>query len=278
MQSVNKIKIVCAVWSVLALLSCGATEWRNIDQAHHLAGRKTSEGYLRDKVVLVVRWDVKSADADELLTRCAELWESFKNKQFVLLGAPILEEGSSWKPSTADLKFPIYAGAGIAKGEPAQGSFYVVDETGKIVYRGRSDRDATQAIVQAITDADAPKDVKMWCKFLDYEFTSLPAHAFLRMKDFRKRFPKDAKAYETKFSEIKKINDIEKVADLVAFAKRAKDPPVFNAKEKNKRRKYESLVKDILEKCRPLKAVEDFQLQQEAKNALADLTWAAATF
>ena len=47
-----------SLFAALAAATALAVDWRNLDEEHHLGGRKTSKGYLRGKVVLVDRWGV----------------------------------------------------------------------------------------------------------------------------------------------------------------------------------------------------------------------------
>jgi len=265
--------------TVAAIAVHAGVEWRNLDEPHHQGGRKASEGYLQGKVVLVVRWNPKTSAG--LSARLEEIWSSFKSKQFVLLGSPVGGSVKSGGETGKTISFPQYADAGLAEIEPksdAMPFFYVVDETGRVVYNGFDDRLATQEIVTALTDMDSPKSLAQWRRFLDYELEHLPAHAYNRLQAFRKAFPKEAAAYREKERALTSDKSVKGVADLVAFAKRAKDAPAFTPREKAKRAKLQSLVKSVRTKCAPLKEVADPRLVQEAKNALADLAWMEATF
>ena len=262
-----------------------AVEWKNVDAEHYLGGRKASVGYLQGKVVLVDRWGAHCPPCRALLPRVEEIWQSFKTKPLVVLGGHCKGWGSTDEVTELitehKLTYPIYEDAALAVGEPkftAIPFLYVVDETGKVIYMGRDERTATQVVVSALTDLESPKDLNQWRHFLDYELEHLPCRGYLRLRDFRKKFPKEAKAYETKARELAAIPDLKKVADLVEFAKKAKDPPVFGPKDTAKKAKYEKLVKDEIDKCENLKAHPDPRVAQEAKNALADLKWTQATF
>ena len=262
-----------------------AVEWKNVDAEHYLGGRKASAGYLQGKVVLVDRWGAKCPPCRALLPRVEEIWQSFKTKPLVILGGHCKGWGSAEEVKALieenKLSYPVYEDAGLASGEPKFDDIpflYVVDETGKIVYLGHDERNATQAIVMALTDMEAPKNVAQWKRFLDYELEHLPCRGYLRLRDFRKKFPKEVKAYESKAKDLAAIPDLKKVADLIEFAKKAKDPPVFGPKDKAKKTKYEKLVKDVIDKCEGFKAHPDPRVAQEAKNALADLKWTQATF
>ena len=266
-------------------LGAQAVEWKNIDADHHLGGRKASAGYLQGKVVLVDRWGAHCPPCRALLPRVEEIWQSFKTKPLVVLGGHCRGWGSAEEVKALidenKLTYPVYEDAGLMTGEPKFSSIpflYVVDETGKIVYLGRDERTATQAIVTALTDMEAPKNLAQWKRFLDYELEHLPCRGYLRLRDFRKKFPKEAKAYEAKAKELASIPDLKKAADFIEFAKKAKDPPLFGPKDKAKKAKYEKLVNDVIGKGEAFKSNPDPRVAQEAKNALADLRWTQATF
>lgn len=262
-----------------------AVEWKNVDPDHYLGGRKASEGYLQGKVVLVDRWGAKCPPCRALLPRVEEIWKSFKTKPFVVLGGHCKGWGSAEEVKALieanRLTYSVYEDAALAVGEPdfdAIPFLYVVDETGQVVYFGRDERSATQAIVTALTDMESPRNLKQWRRFLDFELEKLPGRAYLRMQEFKKKFPQEAKEYSAKFKELEQVKDVKKLADLVAFAKKAKDSRVFSAKEKAKQQKFEKMVKGAISKYDPLKNSDDPRVAQEAKNALADLKWTQATF
>ena len=276
--------ILLAVVVAVASLA-QAVEWRNVDAEHYLGGRKASSGYLQGKVVMVCLWRADDESSRELLPRLEEIWGNFKNKQFVALGGH-LEEGGTDERAREELakckvSFPVYREAGLSRGDPkykALPFLYIVNETGKVVYMGRDDRMATQALVTALTDMESPRSVAQWKRFLDYELDNLPCHGYLRLREFRKLYPKDVKAYEPKAKELLAIPNLKKMAELVEFAKKAKDPPVFGAKDTAKKEKYQQLVEDVISKCEAFKEHPDPRVAQEAKNAIADLKWAQATF
>ena len=264
----------------------GAVEWRNVDPEHHIAGRKASEGYLQGKVVLVDRWGLGCPPCRKLLPRIEEVWQSFRTKPFVVLGGHCKgwgdADGIRAIAKDLGLTYSIYEGAGLAVGEPSFNSIpflYVVDETGKVIYMGRDERTATQVVVTALTDMESPKNVRQWKHFLDFELENLPGRAFLRINEFKEKFPDDAKAYADKERELKAIPEIKKLAELVEFSKRAKDAREFGTKTAQ-RAKYQKLVRDAISgtKYASLLKSNDARVVREAKNSLADLKWTAAEF
>ena len=100
-----------------------------------------------------------SADEDSvaLLPRIENVWSAYKSKPFVVIGSH--RGGKSAKVANlirkSKVTFPVYEDAGRTKEPGAGGRYpivYVVDDTGKMVYRGRSDLEATEAVVTAIPD------------------------------------------------------------------------------------------------------------------------------
>lgn len=277
------MKQIIMVAALATVGVAGAVEWRNLDQEHQLGGRKASEGYLRGKVVLVDRWGLRCPPCRAMLPQVEALWQSFKTKPFVVLGGHCKGwgEAEDVKKFVAQQKltYPIYEDAGLATGEPefdAIPFLYVVDETGKVVYTGHSERMAREAIVNSLTDMEAPRNLAQWRRFLDFELEHLPGRAYLRANEFRKKFPAEAKEYYEKFKALTAIPDVKKLAELVAFSRTAKDSPAFGPKDKVKKDKFARLIKSAISKYASLKESADPRVAQEAKNALADLIWAEA--
>jgi hypothetical protein len=93
-------------------------EWQNLDAAHHLAGRMASSGYLRGKVVYVDCRDYGDKSSAEAVRRMEEAWQTFKMKQFVMIGSHRGEAGAEKVKRIAEelgLSYPIYADAGVAR-------------------------------------------------------------------------------------------------------------------------------------------------------------------
>jgi len=271
------------MWACCCLALVGtatAVEWKNVDADHYRGGRKASAGYLQGKVVLVDRWGVGCPPCRALLPRVEAIWKSFKNRQFVVLGGHC--EG--WGDAAGirrlvdqnGLTYPVYEGAGLAKGEPAFDAIpflYVVDETGRIVYRGHGEREATEAVVTALTDMDVPRNVMQWRRFLDYEIDNLPGRAYLRLKEFNRKFPAEAREYVPKARTLLTLPRIKDLADLVALAAQYKNLVPKNANEK---RQFPALLKAAIRRYSDLKDHEDPRMAQEAKNSIADLKWTLA--
>ena len=115
-----------------------------------------------------------------------------------------------------------------------------------------------------------------WRRFLDYELTALPGRAFLRLEEFRKKFPVEAKEYAEAGRKLEKTPDIKKLVELVKFAKQAKDMRAFRAEQKDKKAKFAKMIEGAISKYASLKESEDPRVAQEAKNAIADLLWTQA--
>ena len=282
MELMSKMSVAAVALACAASLHA-AVRWSNVDAAHYLAGRKASEGYLMGKVVLVDRWGAKCPPCRAMLPQVEQIWRSFKTKPFVVLGGHCEGWGSAEEVrrivEEKGLTYPIYEGARLAEGEPPFDGIpflYVVDETGLVVYKGRNERIATQAIVTALTDMEAPRNLRQWRRFLDYELEALPGRAYLRLEEFRKKFPSEAKEYAEAGRKLEKTPDIKKLVELVKFARQAKDMREFTDGQKDKKKKFARMLESAISKYAPLKESVDPRVAQEAKNAIADLQWTQA--
>ena len=282
----TRMSVFVAALVGAASLNAGVA-WRNVDSDHYIAGRKASEGYLQGKVVLVDRWGLGCPPCRRLLPRVEELWRSFRTKPFVVLGGHCAgwgdAEGIQKLAKDLGLTYPIYEDAGLAENEPQFSGIpflYVVDATGKILYKGHDERLATQVVVTALTDMESPKNLEQWKRFLDFELENLPGRAYLRLAEFKKKFPAEAKAYSEKERALKAVPDVKKLSELVDFAKKAKDMRQFDPKKQAQRQRYEKLVKDAISSSKYNSRLEskDPRVVQEAKNSIADLKWTAAEF
>lgn len=149
---------ILAGLTALAALGSMAVEWKGIDESSYIAGPHIkSQTSLAGKVVMVDEWGKNCPPCRALLPRMEQLWESFRSKPFVLIGSHRQQRDDAAIKALVeknDLHYPIYQGAGLSQGEPDNGGglpfIYVVDHRGKVVYSGRSDRDATEAVVEAL--------------------------------------------------------------------------------------------------------------------------------
>ena len=156
-----KTKRILAVLCALCLDAGFAQPWRNIEAGDWVCGPHIkSPASLAGKVVLVDVWGVHCPPCRELLPRLEQLWESFRDKPFVLIGSHRQERDEELIKKLVEakgVKYPVYQNAGLAEDDPADKQrslpyMYVVNHRGKVVYKGRSDREATEALVNALTE------------------------------------------------------------------------------------------------------------------------------
>jgi hypothetical protein len=275
---------------VSSLVLATMITWTGVDTESHLGGRKVSQGYLQGKVVLVYKWDKEHA---EHLARLQEVWESFRSKQFMLIGSYRGESAAEGEESAAlkamvkksGVTFAVYCGAGYA-GEP-KNVIYVVDGTGACVWRGSDERLAEEAVVKAITNLAYPADIGYYKRLLKKEKDTLKGRTWNHLKELEKRMIKDKKFAKTVTAEDKKEfaalkkelkanKDIEKLGNLVEFARIARD---YNPKaRKQKVRIDKSKINATIKAGEVLLKSEDPVVVQEVKNSLADLKMAAAAW
>ena len=129
--------------------------WKGLEPENWYCGKKLTESSFNGKIVMVYVFSESSEDSVALLPRIESVWSAYKSKPLVVLGSH--RGGKSAKAANiikkAKVTFPVYEDAGRTQ-EPSTGGrypmVYVVDDTGRMIYRGRSDLEATEAIVTAI--------------------------------------------------------------------------------------------------------------------------------
>lgn len=136
--------------------------WSGLAVDDWYAGRKLTPNDLRGKIVLVYEFDLAYQDSVDLLPRIQSVWTGFRHKPFVVIGSYRGEKSDKVKKALVQKKvtFSVYQGVAFS-GEPRGVSrypyIYVVNEQGRLVYHGRSDCDATEAVVTAFGNFGAGK-------------------------------------------------------------------------------------------------------------------------
>jgi hypothetical protein len=166
-------------FAFLAALACAsafaAETWPGLSADGHCGGSKVGEDNLIDKVVLVYEWDASIDDCVAYLPRMQQIWSSFSSKPFVLLGS-VQGKAADAKRAIAAKKvtFPNYESCGYERNYTTGVKlpyFYVVNHSGRIVYSGTGERDATEAVVTWITRVGQPDSLTgdfvfgMKCKY-----------------------------------------------------------------------------------------------------------------
>lgn len=129
--------------------------WKGLEPENWYCGKKLTEKSLDGKIVMVYVFSESSEDSVALLPRIENVWSAYKSKPLVVLGSH--RGGKSAKVANlirkSKVTFPVYEDAGRTKEPGAGGRYpivYVVDDSGQMIYRGRSDLEATEAVVTAI--------------------------------------------------------------------------------------------------------------------------------
>lgn len=132
--------------------------WQGLVDGNWYSGRKFDEKSLEGKVVLVYEFGVGNESSMKAMARVEQIWNSFRTKPFVVIGSH--REGRTLAAeraiAAAKPTFPVYQGVrhvASPDGPRAMPYFYVIDHRGKLAYHGKSDREATEVFVSAITDA-----------------------------------------------------------------------------------------------------------------------------
>lgn len=277
-----------ALWAGLAVQ---AYEWRNVGPESRIGGRMTSAGYMKGKVVLVDHRDYGDPANAEAIRQLQAIWASYKSKPFVLVGG---HHGASSREKVAaaikklGVTYPVYADVCYEKPDATpeeleaitnfwaseKNFLVIVDATcRRRIYTG-TDVHAAQGVVgSAIMGATRPMVPKQWEFLLDWEVANLPAHAYLRLRDFRDRYPQEAAKYSAFWAKASESETIRKLAKLVELAREVKDR---DPNSKKVQRLTPEMLAKAIEKYSDLAKDEDPNIAQEAKNSLADLKWSAA--
>ncbi len=234
---------LCAVSMALATQ---AAVWRNLDGEHHIYGPKISQESLAGKVVLVDNWGVNCPPCRASLPRIQNLWKSFKHKPFVLIGSHCQvrdDERAVALLKDAGCTYPVYQNASIENPPEFSGIpfLYVVDAMGNVVYSGHSEQEATEALVEAITDIPLPGSLTPGVNnFGKYQMFRSQVQMGKNVEPFLKRLDADIAASEAKPSDkaaAAKAQDAKSLKEaigrahdfLVASAEMEmdSDPPAF---------------------------------------------------
>ena len=270
------------IWAAAAF-AARPLEWQNLDAAHHLAGRMASSGYLRGKVVYVDCRDYGDEGSAEAIRRMEEAWQTFKMKPFVMIGSHRGAAGAEkikQIAKTLGLSYPIYADAGVARSPEQEeadtqkvGFVYVVECTGRIVYRGKDDRRAFGVVASALMAMSSPQSPKQWKHYIDFDIDVLPGRAVIELEEYRRAFPKESQTYDAVWRKFNDDPEIMRVAKLERLTRQAKD---YDFKDTSARRLSAEKVKQAIAAYSDLKTSKNPAVAQEAKNCIAELTWTAA--
>lgn len=280
--------------AALCVAMCGAEaayEWKDIGPERRLGGRMISAGYLKGKVVMLDRRDYADPANAQVIKRLQTIWATYKTKPFILLGSHNGEGGEKLEAALKKngVTFPVYNGAWFTKpdykpedAEMMQKIFEdkapvicIFDSTmRKRLYYGRDDHAAQGVIPSALLAASRPMTAKQFQFLLDWEVENLPGKAYLRLKEFRTQFPKDAEKYNGFWERASGDEDLKRLAKLVELSRLVKDRDLADKKAK---RITPEVLENTIEKYSNLKQHSDPAIAQEAKNALADIKFAAST-
>jgi len=286
----KKLTAIAAA-AVLALSAgrASAYEWRGVSVDSRIAGRMLSEGYLRGKVVMLDVRDYSCASINDL-RKVQAVWDAYRTKAFVVIGvhtgsrdADALDSIRSLL-SGSQLSYPVYPDVSLEGLQLAEDTVYVIDSTcTKVLFSGRDARTAGGAAGSAVFETKHPSNSTMWRRLIEYEMKFLPGSAVNRIKAlfsnakasmaFKAEYPDDAKRYGAALKEMSKDPEIRDLAALVAISEDFKDTD-FAAK--TARRVNRKAVEKMAEKYVRLKTSENEFVAQEAKNALADISFAMA--
>ena len=235
-------------------LTLRAAAWRGLTEAGYYSGPKLTEDDLDGKVVLVDCWGVNCPPCRALLPRMEQIWQGFKSKPFVLLGSHCqgrAPEKVAELVKANKLTYPIYDFTGLAQGEPPSGGglpfMYVVNHRGKVVYAGRDERAATEAVVNALGAAGGAISFTGGVELKKYKALEKQLVLGKPMKSVVKKLEADVKKGDAKAASAAAKAQAEEAAAILRAIAEAKDD-VRNDIARAKKRdpaKALKLVKDF---------------------------------
>ena len=155
-------KTLLALLLAVVSFALHADMWRGLTDSNWYSGPKLTEKDLVGKVVVVDKWGVNCPPCRALLPKIQKLWDSFKNKNFMLIASHCQGRNDAKVAELVKankLTFPIYEGVGLTVNEPiARGIpfLYVVDHRGKVVYSGHDSNAAITALTEALMAINLP--------------------------------------------------------------------------------------------------------------------------
>ena len=287
------MKRIFLLAAVAAALSAEAGwEWTNVKPESRIGGRMISVGYLKGKVVLLDHRDYGDEKEFPAIQRLQAIWATYKTKPFVLVGSHYGKHDRERVEKVMKkfgVTFPVYDDVRLMKTdwsdedrasmkqtyESGKPLLMVMDSTcTKRLYYGYDDRSATGVIGSAIMGASRPMAPKQWDYLLKWETNNLPGKAYVRLKDYRAQYPRDAAKFDAFWAKCKDSDELNQLAKLVELSRLVKDRDTNSASAK---KITPEVLEKAIEKYSPLKQSEDPAVSQEAKNALADIKWSASS-
>lgn len=239
--------------------------WKNLDDAHYIAGPKITAASLRGRVVLVDRWAHWCGPCKIALPHTEELYQKYRDAGLMVIGAAheMGYDAAATRKAIEDAgtTFPIYLNGELANQPPSKGIpfLYIVDASGKVCYQqtGGPGPGVEAAIKKAI--AEAPNlEHDMMMEFIRASIKTRPGAARLKALDFVKRFPKE-KDKMNKALKILSDPKTKKLAELEQALVDLRQKPAVSPSERKRR---DETIAAMIKKAQKLDAdylVNDFE-------------------
>lgn len=143
--------------ALAAALPAAALECENLDAEHWISGPKLTASSLKGKVVLVDYWGRGCGPCRAALPRVEQLWQAWNDRKFIVVGAHCQARDDAAVNAileAAGVTYPVYQDIKIEGTPPFNAIPFicVFSPRGKLVYSGHSVPEATEAVVNELTE------------------------------------------------------------------------------------------------------------------------------
>ncbi len=210
-----------------------AGKWNGLDDKSHCSGPKVTASDLNGKVVLVDCWGINCPPCRALLPSMEQIWKRFKHKPFILLGDHCQKRDDKRIAELVKangLTYPIYQFCGLAKAPSSGGGIpflYVVNHRGKVVWHGRSEREAVEAVVNALGEIGAPPSLCSGVSLKKYKALEKQLVLGKPVKNIISKLEGDIRRADSKMASVAVKEQAEEAKKILDAIKEGKE----NAKE-----------------------------------------------
>lgn len=218
--------IFASVMAIAAVANAGL--WEGITDENYVGGPKITERDLLGKVVLYFVMNANE-ETEKVSTRMQELYKSFDNKRFCVLGSWAGDkEKAAAELTKLKTTFPVYKGAKLASDTAKRdsGSVAIVSQFGKVLAAtasyGGFTKDLEQILVEAISAVGLPPNIIPGVTLDKYKSLKNKLKLGVNLKGTIKSLEKDVAAAEKKTATAMQKTKAEEAGSILSAIKDGK--------------------------------------------------------